>query len=144
MSQKLSTAFCREFLTVFLLSSVTVTPRHQQILIPAQQSTSDYNPGNRTRLLIFYLHSLVLPQLLQSRQMSPEQCFSEFIKGDEIYQQQQQKGSKYLKNTFAQKITKTTITLKIDTLKSSQGINKLWGFCVIPLPLTCKQKKIKG
>jgi len=53
--------------------------------------------------------------------MSPEQCFSEFIKGDEIHEQQQKCfiGSKHLKNTFAQKITKSTITMEIDTLKSS-------------------------
>ena len=41
-----------QFLTVFLLSLVTVTPRHQQIPTPVKQSITDYKP--ESWLPIFY------------------------------------------------------------------------------------------
>lgn len=67
-----------EFLTVLLSSSVTMTPKHQQIPIPAKQSITDYNPGS---WLPNYWVSLVLALSYCS---STEQCFTGFTKVDEI------------------------------------------------------------
>ena len=64
-----------EFLTVFLLSSVTVTPRHQQIPTPVQQNITDYKPG--------YQFSTSTSSCCLSH-CSPEHCFTGFTKDDEI------------------------------------------------------------